>query len=95
VRVRCLTGGEGGYLHKQWGEWLPWSQFEGTDIDDDPEQTRFNTMEWENGRWNVVGYPMWCDSVDGNINDEHCTARVGKKRAGRLLDGVEHNGMPL
>ena len=37
---------------------------------------------------------MWCDSVDGNIDAEYCVGRVGKKAAGRLLDGVEHNAMP-
>lgn len=31
--------------------------------------------------------------IDG-ADDNRCVWRVGKKRAGRLLDGVEHNGMP-
>lgn len=83
------------FFFKQFGEWLPWSQFNDANIIDDETQTRFKTMEWENDRWKDVGYPMWCDSTDGNIDDEHCVARVGKKSAGRLLDGREHNGMPF
>lgn len=82
------------YHHKQNGEYLAWSQFTAAGIDDDPEITRFDTMEWHEGRWENIGRPMWCDTVDGAIDDEQCVGRVGKKRAGRLLDGVEHNGMP-
>ena len=69
-------------------------------VDDDPEQTRFETMEWDfgvdlaDGEWRDVGRPMWCDSQDGRIDDEHCVGRVGKKAAGALLDGVEHREMP-
>lgn len=93
IRDQCAAAGTA-FFFKQWGEHLPWHQFNEAGIDDDPEQTRFKTMEWEDGRWNDVGYPMWCDSTDGNIDDENCVARVGKKRAGRLLDGLEHNGYP-
>ena len=37
--------------------------------------------------WNDVGRPMWLDDVSG----DDCVSLVGKKAAGRLLDGVEHN----
>lgn len=73
----------------------PWSQFSSAEkLNDHPEQTRFRAMEWEDGQWNDVGFPMWCDIVDGNIDDEQCVGRVGKKAAGRLLDGVAHNQFP-
>ena len=80
---------------KQWGQWLPWCQFNEADIEDHTEQTRFPTMERVNGAWRDVGYPMWFDSADGNIDDRNCVASVGKKRAGRLLDGRPHDGMPV
>lgn len=35
-------------------------------------------------------YAMWGDGSTNHI----IATRVGKKAAGRLLDGVEHNGMP-
>jgi protein gp37 len=82
------------YFFKQWGEWLPWSQFGDTEIDDDPEQTHFRTAEFERGAWCDVGYPMWCQITDGEVDDAQCAGRVGKPRAGRLLDGIEHNGFP-
>jgi protein gp37 len=93
LRDQCAAAGVR-YFFKQWGEHLPWSQFNGAALEDDPEQTRFATYEWEDGRWNNVGRPMWCDSVDDNIDDENCVARVGKKKAGRLLDGKLHDEMP-
>lgn len=42
-------------------------------------------------RWNTMNERQRCNQqfVDGKA-----MFRVGKKRAGRLLDGVEHNGMP-
>lgn len=76
---------------KQWGEWAP---YDGStpDADDDPEQTKFLTMEWEVDHWRDVGRPGWSDF--DTICDENCTGRVGKKRAGRTLDGVIHNNLP-
>lgn len=76
---------------KQWGEWAP---YDGStpDADDNPEQTKFLTMEWEGDHWRDVGRPGWSDF--DSICSENCTARVGKKRAGRTLDGVIHNNLP-
>lgn len=39
--------------------------------------------EWRDGEWQEV-----------RPDAEEYVARIGKKAAGRLLDGVEHNGMP-
>jgi hypothetical protein len=35
-----------------------------------------------------------CDFDDATLGDAGSVWRVGKKAAGRLLDGVEHNGFP-
>lgn len=91
IRDQCKAAGVP-FMFKQWGDWLPWAEFCAAKIEDDPEQTRYRAMEWDGERFDNVGYPMWCDTVDGNIDDEQCVGRVGKSRAGRLLDGVEHNG---
>jgi phage protein Gp37/Gp68 len=93
LRDQCQEAGTA-FFWKQWGEWLPWSQFTAAGIDDDPEQTRFQTMEWEDGRWKDVGRPMWCDTEDGHIDDEQCVGRVGKSRAGALLDSREWREFP-
>ncbi|WP_290906313.1 phage Gp37/Gp68 family protein [Aquabacterium sp.] len=93
LRDQCKAAGVP-LLFKQWGEWLPWTQFCDSGIDDPPEQTRFDTREWNGETWGDVGRPMWCDSKDGLIDDMQCVGRVGKKAAGRLLDGVTHDGYP-
>jgi protein gp37 len=94
IRDDCAAAGVP-YFKKQWGEWLPWSQFSSiSDLDDSAEQTRFDTCEWTGQGWRDVGRPMWSDSIDGNINDDHCVGRVGKKIAGRTLDGIIHDAMP-
>jgi protein gp37 len=46
------------------------------------------------GGFRDAAFPMWCDSTDGNIDAEYCVGRVGKKAAGRLLDGREWNEFP-
>ena len=93
LRDQCLAA-DVPFFFKQWGEWLPWSQFTGAGIDDDAEQTRYRTMEWDGGKWTDVGHPMWCDTTDGNIDDEQCIGRVGKKAAGAELDGREWREFP-
>ncbi|WP_186239378.1 phage Gp37/Gp68 family protein [Burkholderia gladioli] len=82
------------FLFKQWGEYLPWTHFHSACIDDRPEQTRFQTMEWIGDQWADIGYPLAADSADGDIDGLQCVGRVSKRAAGRLLDGVEHNGFP-
>ncbi|WP_420994083.1 phage Gp37/Gp68 family protein [Cupriavidus sp. 30B13] len=93
LRDQCAAAGVP-FLFKQWGEYLPWADFNDARIDDPPEQTRFPTVEWQRDHWEDAGYPMWCDSTDGQIDDMQCMGRVGKKAAGRLLDGVQHDGFP-
>lgn len=48
-------------------------------------------------QWGEWAHEGQCDSSGRRIiwpTDCESTNRVGKKRAGRLLDGVEHNGFP-
>ncbi|RWO37270.1 MAG: phage Gp37/Gp68 family protein [Mesorhizobium sp.] len=83
------------FFFKQWGEWAPQiGAVDGWTLDDNPEISRFEHREWEDGRWSEPFWPMWCDWQDGNYDAEQCVSRIGKKRAGRMLDGVEHNAMP-
>lgn len=93
LRDQCAAAGVP-FLFKQWGEWLPWTQFSDSAVDDEPEQTRFATMEYEEGVWRDVGKPDYWATMDGDIDDEQCVGRVGKKSAGRKLDGVTHDGYP-
>ena len=47
----------------------------------------------QNGEWASVS-EVEGSRVIHEFDDGRCVRRVGKKAAGRLLDGVEHNGMP-
>jgi protein gp37 len=89
LRDQCVDAGTK-FFFKSWGEWLPWTQFNGSEVIDDPEQTRYRTLEYTDGKWEDAGYPQWCDDIDGM----QCVARVGKKIAGRLLDGRTWEEMP-
>lgn len=93
LRDQCAAAGVP-FLFKQWGEWLPWHHFGCARVEDPPEQTQFKTMEFVESEWIDVGYPDCWASKDGAIDDMQCVGRVGKKKAGRLLDGIEHNGFP-
>lgn len=70
------------YLFKQWGEWTPRRLAE----KDDLVNARKSLILSPDGRFTsgLMSYPDTAWIVD----------RVGKRAAGRLLDGVEHNGMP-
>jgi len=94
LRVQCVREGVP-FFFKQWGDWLPWTHFNSAEIADEPEQTRFATREYVSGGWRDIGRPSWVDSLDGNINEEHCVGRVGKQAAGRLLDGRTWDELPI
>ena len=80
------------FFFKQWGEWLPWMDHgwpewasQNGKIED--RHTLFPTdfdqdKSWDDGMWTIPEF-------------EHCVfQRVGKKAAGRLLDGREWNETP-
>lgn len=69
------------YFHKQNGEWVPGEWV--------PDQGKYPTKHWFNSKWED------CDD-DWQTEQDYGTImyRVGKKKAGRLLDGVEHNQFP-
>lgn len=84
LRDQCAAAGVP-FFFKQWGEWLP--AIEGDDgarlymtPDDGGDEWRFDeTVRGEIDRESFPDQTMW---------------RVGKHRAGRLLDGVAHDGFP-
>jgi protein gp37 len=87
------------FLFKQWGEWLPGPDHQKCEL---PGETQKNVQTWmrDDGEMGAV----WLDSDfewqnwtgDPGEDGERVAVinRVGKKAAGRKLDGGEHNGFP-
>jgi hypothetical protein len=96
IRDQCKAAGVP-FMFKQWGEWLPG--------ENGPQD-----VIWQNGTFgfrgvpkNELNYVMWEPSGTAHFGrrtpenpfEVDCFAeRVGKKRAGCLLDGVMHNEYP-
>jgi protein gp37 len=87
LRDQCKAAGVA-FLFKQWGEWIPAIDRENEDPD------------WRADYTNALadtGKTRWLNLAGGcGFHGErfHVMRRVGKKAAGRLLDGAEHNGLP-
>lgn len=79
------------YMFKQWGEWAP--IIGARDGDFIGEISKFQTKEWVDGEWDDWGRPGWMDFED-SIDIEQAVERVGKKAAGRTLDGRTHDAIP-
>ncbi|HLY89075.1 MAG TPA: DUF5131 family protein [Acetobacteraceae bacterium] len=83
------------FLFKQWGEWAPMSA--ARIARDGPVTDRWgNVADWMS-RYVVFDDDAGAARVRGHSFTEHATDlvyRVGKKSAGRLLDGVQHDGVP-
>jgi protein gp37 len=81
LRDQCAAAGVP-FFFKQWGEWAP-----GENALDD---RRYRTVhEWDGG---------WIDCADDwSVEKDHgpLLYRIGKRAAGRHLDGVLHDGMPV
>ena len=93
LRDQCAAAGVA-FLFKQVGEWTAWEEagsipywrnsFTGAEEDHHILFPR----DWDNA-------PNWDDGLNYLDQGRHVAFnRVGKARAGRLLDGVEHNGFP-
>lgn len=83
LRDQCASAGVP-FLFKQWGEWQIASAANGHHDSD---------MERNAAHWVDMDGAMHKPSSLG-LNNPFAMVKVGKKAAGRLLDGVEHNGFP-
>lgn len=85
VRDACTAAGVE-FCFKQWGAWQPraWCRDGGT-----------HAMRWS-GQISFQKIQSHPDSIErvGAGDEWSAFALVGKRAAGRLLDGVEHNGIP-
>lgn len=81
IVAQCLAAGVP-VLMKQWGEFIPWER-----------DSKVVPRVWRSQH----GLAKWSPPPAARgllIHDDLAVERVGKKAAGRLLDGVEHNGFP-
>jgi protein gp37 len=88
LRDQCATAGVP-FFFKQWGAW---SEFYDRDRDD-PDWRNVPKVDQQMG----PGAERWHNLAGGiGFHGERLVAmrNVGKGVAGRLLDGIEHNGMP-
>lgn len=88
-RNQCAEAGVP-YLFKQWGEWAPRSHHPNVPI---IGSTRWGTLS-HHGSWFESTTPWNGHDDDGIGLREAVMVRMGKKAAGRLLDGVEHTDFP-
>lgn len=99
LRDQCAGAGVD-FHFKQWGEWIPDFEWGADWADDDLEQSRFDTCVWDvdqqrfdetNGSW--FDSDQWV-IADDYWQPEQAMTRIGKKRAGRLFEGVAHDALP-
>lgn len=86
LRDQCAATGTP-FFFKQWGEWGPDDGEGGTDKLD--RVIAAPACTWAGGAWHDL--PKLISQRPAGDYDVY---RLGKKLAGRLLDGVEHHGMP-
>ena len=75
------------FLFKQWGEWSP-----GACATKPPTRTE-QTADWWDGKWHFSTITPRV-SAETTGEEEPLLYRLGKKTAGRLLDGVLHDTYP-
>lgn len=86
LRDQCAAAGIP-FLFKQWGEWAPAARmrsgvrgrFADGGLIDRPHELR---------------YACYCPDITSYFGERFVVERVGKKAAGRLLDGVQHDAYP-
>lgn len=91
LRDQCTAAGVA-FFFKQWGEWMP-CPHDSDEAESNP-RSGFCHPGGETAKWPTPeGYGEYGAGWLIEHGFAHVAA-VGKKRAGRLLDGVTHNAMP-
>ena len=90
VRDQCAAAGVP-FFFKSWGEWLPKSHWTQEMRKDNWKRLMWGTLTGDGTYFNTAT-PFNGHDDDGH-GGEAVMVRVGKKAAGRLLDGREHNDL--
>lgn len=90
LRDQCVAAGVP-YLFKQWGEWAPHRPVADGDLGGDVRAGRVRIMH-PTGESDVEVFQA---TGRNTLEGSRYMARVGKKVAGRLLDGREWNELPV
>lgn len=86
LRDQCEAAGVK-FFFKQWGEWAPGENCGG------PMKRTERVADWWDGEWKFS--TLTPGGAEGmHYDDEPTVYRVGKKVAGRTLDGVTHDEFP-
>lgn len=95
LRDQCAAAGAP-FHFKQWGEFRPIEAVanEHGGVDLVPPVSFRNLMRWQRWDGDCTRLPSKGESAGEFLEPGVISVPEGKKRAGRLLDGVEHNGMP-
>ena len=88
LRDQCAAAGTA-FFFKQWGEWAP----RGWKADGGTHAMRHTAPDWGCFQ-EIQSHPDSIERVEPAPDGWQAFAHVGKRAAGRLLDGVEHNAMP-
>lgn len=91
LRDQCASTGVP-YHHKQNGEWAP-GECAGRGVTRTEEVATFYSEEWDSPGWDFSRVTRR-QSEEMHRDDEPDVWRMGKGRAGRLLDGVLHDARP-
>lgn len=86
LRDQCEAAGVP-FLFKQWGEWAPGENCGG------PPRRAERTADWWGGKWMFSTLTPRA-SMGMHYDDEPALYRIGKKTAGRHLDGRTHDEFP-
>lgn len=91
LRDQCQAAGVA-FFFKQWGEWVNAMQMQGVGAVSaaPPAKGHFAHPH----RYRVHGGPLNGQCFE-SLPDDHLMLRIGKRAAGRLLDGIEWSEMPV
>lgn len=92
LRDQCAATGVP-FFFKQWGEHIPW-EFDESEFNNVIYSQHGGELRHDDAPRDPCNLPKGWDAFWFEEGDLTLTQRVGKKAAGRLLDGIEHNDFP-